>query len=253
VPDLKKVNKVFFLYPVLLLALLGLLIVSNKSDKESATLASGETTKTSTGVYLEHSLTEPSSPWVVVNKHSPLPIEYSPKLIVPNVPLTMDSATENMKLSSEIKTSIERLFEQAGKQGIKLRLGSGYRSADTQETLYESYVSEQGQPQADKYSARPGYSEHQTGLAADIVSNDNYCYLQECWANTPEGKWLASNAHKFGYIVRYLKGKQSITGYNYEPWHIRFVGVDTATKIYNSGKTMEEYFGLQPAPDYLPS
>lgn len=238
----------------MLAIVLGLLVVSSINDRDLNHSTTKETTsKSQSSQVLQYSLDSPSSPWVVVNKHRPIPIEYSPKLVVPDVPLTMDSATENMKLSSDIKASIENMFDKASKQGIKLRLGSGYRSADTQEILYNAYVSEQGQNNADKYSARPGHSEHQTGLAADIVSSDNYCYMEECWADTAEGKWLANNAHKFGYIIRYLKGKQAITGYNYEPWHIRYVGIDAATKIHQSGKTLEEYFGLEAAPDYLPN
>ncbi|SHM85198.1 D-alanyl-D-alanine carboxypeptidase [Ruminococcus flavefaciens] len=115
---------------------------------------------------------------------------------------------------------------------------SGFRSYATQNTIYNNYVASDGVEVADTYSARPGHSEHQTGLAIDVnsISND--------FIGTPECEWLAKNAHKYGFIIRYPKGKESITGYRYEPWHIRFVGIDTATAIYNSGLCLEEYLDI---------
>ena len=110
-----------------------------------------------------------------------------------------------------------------------------------QERIYNNYVAIDGIVKADTYSARPGHSEHQTGLAIDVNSID-YTFL-----NTPECEWLAKNAHKFGFIIRYPKGKEAVTGYSYEPWHIRFLGVDTATAVYNSGLCLEEYLGITSA------
>lgn len=122
--------------------------------------------------------------------------------------------------------------------GIYLYELSGFRSYETQEGLYNRYVAADGKAEADTYSARPGHSEHQTGLALDVNS------LYESFADTAEGKWLAANAHRYGFIIRYPAGKTDKTGYIYEPWHIRYVGVEKATKIYSSGLCLEEYYGI---------
>ena len=99
--------------------------------------------------------------------------------------------------------------------------------------------------------SRPGYSEHQTGLAADVISIENPdCMLGECFADTPEGQWVAENAHRFGFIIRYLEDMERITGYPYEPWHLRYVGVETATEVFELGLTLEEYWEQPAAPDY---
>ncbi|HFI0135846.1 TPA: LD-carboxypeptidase LdcB/DacB [Streptococcus suis] len=115
---------------------------------------------------------------------------------------------------------------------------SGFRSYETQANLYQSYVEQDGQAEADTYSARPGYSEHQTGLAFDLLDSSGNL-LEEPTAS----QWLAENAHHYGFIVRYLPGKEYSTGYMAEPWHVRYIGQE-ATDIYNSGLTLEEYFGV---------
>ena len=117
-------------------------------------------------------------------------------------------------------------------------MSSAFRSYDYQNTLYNNYVSWYGKEQADTFSARAGYSEHQTGLAIDVNTID------DSFAYTPEAVWLAHPAHEYGFIIRYPKGKESITGYQYEPWHIRYLGIETATAVYNSGLTLEEYLGI---------
>ena len=124
--------------------------------------------------------------------------------------------------------------------GLNLYISSGYRSYNNQQTIYNNYVNNDGQAAADTYSARPGHSEHQTGFAFDLNSID------DSFANTPEGKWVADNCYKHGLIIRYPKGKEHITGYKYEPWHLRYVGVELAEKLYNNGDwiTLEEYFGI---------
>ncbi len=199
----------------------------------------------------EHSLTEPSSLWVIVNKHAGLPEKYVPKnLSAPPVRLRLNANEQQMMLAKVAHKDLQAMFQAASKDGITLVFGSGYRSGELQREFYTQYVANDGQKSADRLSARPGYSEHQTGLAADLVSADSACYLEACWAQTDEGKWLAANAHKYGFIIRYPKGKESITGYKYEPWHVRYVGRDLAKKVYDSGKTLEEYFELEPAPDY---
>lgn len=118
---------------------------------------------------------------------------------------------------------------------------SGFRSYTVQKNLYNSYVRRDGAENADRYSARPGHSEHQTGLAFDIN------YADDRFKGTPEASWLAENAYKYGFILRYPEGKEPITGYMFEPWHYRYVGVENAAKIYASGLTLEEYFGITSA------
>lgn len=197
-----------------------------------------------------HSTTDPSGIWVIVNKQNPLPRNYTPELVNPDVPLRLAPSLEQMLIRPDIADSVKALFEAAEKDNIEIVFGSGYRSYDKQKELYESYVAQLGQKQADKTSARPGYSEHQTGLAVDLISADQTCYLEQCWEDTIEGKWAADNAHRFGFVLHYLKGKKPITGYSYEPWHFRFVGKKLASILHENEQTLEEYFGYPPAPDY---
>ena len=134
--------------------------------------------------------------------------------------------------------ALNKMFAAAKAEGVNLFTVSSYRSYQTQQTLYNNYVARDGVAAADRYSARAGHSEHQTGLAFDLNS------LEQSWGETKEGKWLAANCHKYGFIIRYPKDKENVTGYMYEPWHVRYLGVDTATKVYNSGKCLEEYLGI---------
>ena len=124
--------------------------------------------------------------------------------------------------------------------GLNIYISSGYRGYTYQEKLYNNYVSISGKAQADTYSARPGHSEHQTGTCFDLNSiDDSFQY-------TNEGKWVNENAYVYGFIIRYPKGKESITGYQYESWHLRYVGRDLASKLYHDGEweTLEEYYGI---------
>lgn len=198
----------------------------------------------------QHSLTSPSSIWVIVNKQNSLPISYAPDLTVPEVRLRLSASEEQMHISSEIKSQVEELFAAASGNGVELVFGSGYRSSSLQKQFYDSYVARDGASAADTYSARPGHSEHQTGLSFDLTSPSGTCHLEVCFGDTPQGKWAAANAHKFGFIIRYQNGKDEITGYQYEPWHLRYVGVELANEIHASGQTLEEFFELGPAPNY---
>ncbi|HFI0468030.1 TPA: LD-carboxypeptidase LdcB/DacB [Streptococcus suis] len=140
--------------------------------------------------------------------------------------------------------AFQQLIADMQAQGFAISSNySGFRSYETQAGLYQNYVNQDGQAAADRYSARPGYSEHQTGLAFDII-DANGSLLQEPVAS----QWLASNAHNYGFIVRYLPGKEYSTGYMAESWHVRYIGQE-ATDIYNSGLTLEEYFGV-PGGEY---
>lgn len=144
------------------------------------------------------------------------------------------------------RTAFDQMAQDARTAGFEIVAFSTYRSYEYQETLYNNYVSRDGKENADRYSARPGYSEHQTGLAFDIGEKDNKdLWLTEQFGETPAGKWLADNAHKYGFILRYPKDKETITGYMYESWHFRYLGVDLATKVKASNLTLEEYLNIQ--------
>lgn len=133
----------------------------------------------------------------------------------------------------------------AKSQGVTLSILSAYRSYSYQSTLYNNYVKRDGKAAADRYSARPGHSEHQTGLAFDFGGTTTKHNFESSYADTKEGKWLAANAQKYGFILRYPKGKEHITGYMFEPWHFRYVGSGEAPKIKSTGKTLEEYLGVK--------
>lgn len=180
---------------------------------------------------------------VLVNKKRGLPDNYEPTdLTEPKVEFSFSGKSEKKMLRKEAAEALEKLFKQASNDGIKLYGVSGYRSRSTQTTIYNYNVKTQGQEETDKVSAKPGFSEHQTGLAIDVSSQSAKFALEEVFGTTKEGKWLAEHAHETGFIIRYPKGKESITGYSYEPWHIRYVGTEMAKEIYENKWTLEEYF-----------
>ena len=186
--------------------------------------------------------------WVVVNKGRQLPSDYVPAgLVVPTVPLRLSGSAAEMHVRSDTAAAMEKMFAAAKNEGINLMLASGYRSYATQVSVYNGYVSASGVDQADTFSARPGHSEHQTGLAADVEPTSRVCEVEQCFENTPEGKWLAANSYKYGFIIRYQKDTQALTGYEYEPWHVRYVGSDLSAQIHQTGQTLEQFFGL---PNY---
>ena len=167
-------------------------------------------------------------------------IYYVDGVLIANKTYSLPKSYAPGGLLSSFNSAFNKMKSDASGDGVSLKVISGYRSYSRQSTIYNNYVSKDGRAKADTYSARAGHSEHQTGLAADINS------LSTSFINTKEGKWLNDNCYKYGFIIRYPKGKNDITGYMYEPWHIRYVGVDLATKLYNSGNwiTIEEYFGI---------
>lgn len=179
---------------------------------------------------------------VVVNKKRSMPSTYIPKLVEPNVPFTFKEQNEKRMMRPEAAPALEQLFAAAKKDGIQLYGISAYRSYATQKSLYNTYVKTQGEKAAAQFSAIPGQSEHQTGLAIDLGDGNAKCAVEQCFADSPAGKWLAAHAADAGFIIRYPKGKEAITGYEYEPWHIRYVGVDVAKEISKQGITLEEYF-----------
>lgn len=196
---------------------------------------------------LKYLIDKPGSPWWIVNRERPLPKGYEPsELIVPDVRLRLSPSNEQMKLEQKTAAAVEKMFTAAKTDNIELMLSSGYRSEALQRQFYNSYVQQDGQEAADRYSARPGTSEHQTGMAADVMAPSGKCALEECFADMPEGKWVTANAHRFGLIIRYPEGKEEVTGYTYEPWHLRYVGTKLAEKLHKENTTMEEFFDLPP-------
>lgn len=143
-------------------------------------------------------------------------------------------------LTNDTLKAFNKMKEEAKKEGLNIYISSGFRSYATQKTIYNNYVKRDGKEEADTYSARPGYSEHQTGLAFDVNT------ISSAFDNTKEAKWLSANCYKYGFILRYPKGKDNETGYMYESWHFRYVGENLASKLYNNGDwiTLESYFGI---------
>lgn len=199
-----------------------------------------------------YSLDLSSSLWAVVNKGRILPGSYyPPDLVRPNIPLRYFAPNQEMTLRREAAAALEKMSAAASAEGIGLRLASGFRSYSQQAAVYAGYVRSSGSAKADTFSARAGHSEHQTGLAADLEPADRSCELEVCFSDTPTGKWLASHSHKYGFIIRYQNNKQSLTGYQFEPWHFRYVGIELANEINITGMTLEEFFGL-PTYNYYP-
>ncbi|MET3809533.1 D-alanyl-D-alanine carboxypeptidase [Arthrobacter sp. UYEF3] len=200
---------------------------------------------------LKYSLTDPASQWVVVNKHRPLsPADFAPAdLVQPAVRLAVSG--DAALLNRSTAAAAEHMFADAAAAGVVLTLASGYRSYATQTATYNGYVNTRGRDEADTASARPGYSEHQTGWSFDIGDGGGACSFQPCFADQPAAGWAKENAHRFGFVVRYPWMLHPITGYYYEPWHLRYIGVEAAGDMHSRGiGTLEEYFGLEPAPAY---
>ncbi|MEU2204088.1 M15 family metallopeptidase [Microbacterium oleivorans] len=187
--------------------------------------------------------------WVVANKRHPLdPIDYWPTpqarpqdtWIVAGGWLLDETAAALDELSADVRAA-------AGTIGVS----SGFRPYDFQVDTYNRYVSMRGKAAADLRSARPGHSEHQTGLAVDVVACDSGCGDHDGFGGTPQSDWIAENAWRYGFIVRYEEGRTATTGYSAEPWHLRFIGRELAAAYADGGfHTLEEFFGLEPAPEY---
>lgn len=174
--------------------------------------------------------------YLVVNKTYPLPQDYVPT----GTHKTVNAEICQECIIEEAYQAYSKMRTDAVNQGLKIWIASGYRSYSYQNSLYNGYVKRSGQEAADTFSARAGHSEHQSGYAFDLNS------VTDAFATTKEGIWVADNCQKYGFIIRYPKGKEDETGYKYESWHLRYVGVDLANKLYNNGDwiTMEDYFGL---------
>lgn len=184
---------------------------------------------------------QPSSLWTVVSKTLAIPLTYVPaQLVIPDVEERSDKSIEERSVRSDIATPLKTMFMAAATDSHALMIGSAYRSAALQKMYFDNYAAVSGAEAANQYSARPGESEHQTGLAVDISTVSRNCYLNECFTSTPDGQWLATNAYTYGFTLRYPKDKEAITGYQFEPWHYRYVGIDFATALHESGMTLDE-------------
>jgi zinc D-Ala-D-Ala carboxypeptidase len=203
-----------------------------KAKKPASDLASGKQGAAKDATQYSDNLQLPKEPTVVngillANKQHPLPETYAPGE------------------GAEARSAFESMRKEALKQNIDLVAFSTYRDFARQKELYNGYVAKDGQEAADRYSARPGYSEHQTGLAFDIgEAGQEEHWASASFGDTKGGKWLAENAHNYGFILRYPKGSESITGYMHESWHYRYVGKKAAAEIYKKGITLEQYLGV---------
>ena len=190
--------------------------------------------------------TDTDSLLIVANKKHKLPDGYVPSdLVTPNI-----AQTAACLMRAPAAEAIAAMSDAAAQEGVTLMISSAYRGEDYQSQLYYGYVASYGTETADTISSRPGYSDHQTGLAADFVEGDgslNGINFNQAFEDTASGAWLRDHAHEYGFIMRYPKDKQDITGYAYEPWHFRYIGIEDATKIYETGVycSFEEYFGVE--------
>jgi len=191
-------------------------------------------------------VTDPDSILVLVNKASHLPEDYEPQdLVQPDVPFPFTEDLPKKLLRREAAASLEELFAAAKEQGLKLYAQSGYRSYQRQAAIFAANVDKYGEEHANTFSARPGESEHQTGLTMDVTSSEVDYRLEEEFASTPEGLWLKDHAHEFGFIIRYPKDREKDTGYTYEPWHLRYVGREAAQEIFAKGLILEDFLTQQ--------
>lgn len=179
----------------------------------------------------------------LVNKKYGVSSTYrSSQLVTITIPTVYQKGSERTLMTAESAYELAKLYSAGRKQGHTLYALSAYRSYNTQKSIYNYWLNARGKAYASKYVALPGHSEHQTGLAVDITSKRMRFGLDESFDQTPEGKWLINNAHRYGFILRYPKGKERITGYNYEPWHLRYVGVKEATVMKKNNWTFEEWW-----------
>lgn len=147
-------------------------------------------------------------------------------------------------LAQEVQNAFNKMKEDAEKEGIIINIRSGYRSYETQKMLYDNYVARDGLEKASRYSAKPGHSEHQTGLAIDITTEDTTTSIGDWFNNTKQAEWLYNNAYKYGFILRYPQNKEHITGYKFESWHYRYVGLEHSKHFAMNDLTLEEYLKI---------
>ncbi|MDX6372021.1 MAG: zinc D-Ala-D-Ala carboxypeptidase [Nocardioidaceae bacterium] len=188
-----------------------------------------------------HSTTDPSSIWVIVNKTHPIAPDFRPELGI----------VRGYQVATAAVDPLGRLLDASDRRGLGFKIESAFRSYDYQLHVHAATAAARGDAEADLLSARAGYSEHQTGLAVDLITpSDPGCDFEACFAGTAGGRWLARTAWRFGFVVRYQPETTAITGYAPEPWHVRYVGKPLARELHREGiATLEEFFGV-PGGDY---
>lgn len=216
---------------------------SGDSDSLSALLQLNAPDKTiEVGKNGVATVTNPESMLVLVNKKRELSSTYAPDdLVKPDVEFSFSGDSPKQKMRKTAASALEKLFAGAKKDGITLKAVSGYRSYATQKSIFSRNADLKGEEVANRTSARPGQSEHQTGLAMDVSSASANYELEPKFGDTKEGKWLAAHCAEYGFIIRFLNGEEDVTGYSYEPWHVRYVGKEAAKQIMKQGVTLEAY------------
>lgn len=178
---------------------------------------------------------------ILVNKQNPIDQNYKPEDLRKVKYYAPDRPAETRYLRADAEKAFDWMVKRAAEDGVELKMTTAYRSYGYQTILFQSYVDREGEEKANTYSAKPGQSEHQTGLSVDVSSPSVDFQLSNEYGKTTEGKWIAANAYRFGFILRFPEGKEDITGYQYEPWHLRYVGLFAAKEIYEQKLTLEEY------------
>lgn len=256
----RKINKTNSLIVVLifmLVVILGATLVMRLFSKESKSVATSTqpTTITPSPTPVvdntprgegNTAFTDTESLLLLANKKHKLPDGYVPSDLV-TIPAEYDYYNYGCQLKEEAANALVAMLQAANAEGLYPKATTTYRDESFQATLYNNYAGTYGTESADTFSSRPGYSDHQTGLAADISCEANGWELSEDFENTAEGQWLAQHAHEYGFIMRYPKDKQDITGYTYEPWHFRYIGVEYATALYETdpNESFEEFFEVE--------
>lgn len=191
----------------------------------------------------------PDDVTVLINKHHPLcPLDYEPPLRVVDVGTTGYTPYLRPEAADAFEAMLAAMLAEAGLEVVNT---SSFRSYSDQVETWGEWASWYGEAEADRFSARPGHSEHQSGLAIDVTEPGGACAAEACFGGTPQGQWLAANAWRFGWIVRYPDGFEHVTGYVWEPWHLRYVGTAIAAEMHERGiATLEDYYGTPPAPAY---
>lgn len=179
---------------------------------------------------------------VLVNKHHALPDDFDPEdLVEPDVRFPFTEDLPKKQLRKVAANALEEMFAAGDEAGVDLYAQSGFRSYDRQDAIFTANVEKDGEKAANNYSARPGESEHQSGLTMDVTSADINYDLTIAFEDTDEGQWIKEHASEFGFIIRYPEDKEDITEYQYEPWHLRYVGEKAAKEITENGLSLEEY------------
>jgi zinc D-Ala-D-Ala carboxypeptidase len=222
--------------------------VEPQTSEPATTSAAPSPSPTPTFDLTAHSVDDPASIWVVVDKQRPLQPKswVPPDLVTPDVPHT--NVPQLRQVASD---ALVTMIAAAKEDGVGVTSLSAYRPYTVQKSIFERNLASLGEEKTLQLTAKPGYSEHQTGLADDLGDASGACGIAECFATTPAGTWLKANSWRYGWILRYPKGFDDITGITWEPWHFRYVGEELAAEMHRTDvRTLEQMFGLPPSPDY---